>query len=365
MSVSALERVLRAGRVRLIYLVPNFQNPRGTTLDDASATWREGAMRAIRVEFTGGPEVLRLIELPTPAPGKGQALVRVEAAGVNFIEIYQRTGLYKLPLPFTPGQEGAGVVEAVGEGVTEVRAGERVAWAGAIGSYATHQLLPAARLVPVPRGLDSRTAAAAILQGMTAHYLVTDTFPLRPGHMCLIHAAAGGVGQLFCQLASRAGAHVIGTAGSSEKVRLAKETGAHDAIDYRKQDFEAEVKRITGGAGVHVVYDSVGKDTWEKSLRCLRPRGMLVLFGQSSGAVPPFDPQLLAAGGSLFLTRPTLGSYVLTRDELLNRAGAVFGAVERGDLKVKIEQVLPLAEAAKAHELLASRKTTGKLLLVP
>jgi NADPH:quinone reductase len=322
-------------------------------------------MRAIRVESTGGPEVMKLIELPTPAPGKGQALVRVEAVGVNFIEIYQRTGLYKVPLPFTPGQEGAGVVEAVGEGVTEVRAGDRVAWAGVIGSYATHQLVAAARLVPVPRGLDARSAAAAMLQGMTAHYLITDTFPLRPGHMCLIHAAAGGVGLLFCQLASRAGAHVIGTAGSSEKVRLAREAGAHDAIDYRKQDFEAEVKRITVGAGVHVVYDSVGKDTWEKSLRCLRPRGMLVLFGQSSGPVPPFDPQLLAHGGSLFFTRPTLGHYMLTRDELLHRAGAVLGAVERGDLKVKIEQVLPLAEAGKAHELLCSRKTAGKLLLVP
>jgi NADPH2:quinone reductase len=308
---------------------------------------------------------MKLVEMPTPAPGSGQALVRVEAAGVNFIDIYQRSGIYKLPLPFTPGQEGAGVVEAVGDGVREVRAGDRVAWAGPIGSYATHVLIAAARLVPLPRGLDSRSAAAAMLQGMTAHYLVTDTFPLRPGHMCLIHAAAGGVGQLFCQLASRAGAHVIGTAGGPEKTRLAKQAGAHETIDYRTQDFEAEVKRITSGAGVHVVYDSVGKDTWEKSLRCLRPRGMLVLFGQSSGNVPPFDPQLLSAGGSLFLTRPTLGSYVLTRDELLNRAGAVLGAVERGDLKLSIEETLPLANAAKAHELLASRKTSGKLLLLP
>ena len=308
---------------------------------------------------------MKLAEMPTPAPASGQALVRVEAAGVNFIDIYQRSGVYKLALPFTLGQEGAGVVEAVGPGVTEVRAGDRVAWAGPLGSYATHQLLPAARLVPIPRGLDSKSAAAAMLQGMTAHYLVTDTFPLRPGHMCLIHAAAGGVGQLFCQLASRAGAHVIGTAGGPEKVRLAKRAGAQDVIDYRSQDFEAEVKRITSGAGVHVVYDSVGRDTWEKSLRCLRPRGMLVLFGQSSGSVPPFDPQLLSTGGSLFLTRPTLASYVLTRDELLNRAGAVLGAVERGDLKLKIEESLPLAQAAKAHELLASRKTSGKLLLVP
>ena len=322
-------------------------------------------MKAIRIESPGGPEVMKLVELPTPSPAAGQALVRVEAAGVNFIDIYQCSGVYKVPLPFTPGQEGAGVVEAVGEGVVEVRPGDRVAWAGPLGSYATHQLIPAARLVPVPRGLESKSAAAAMLQGMTAHYLVTDTFPLRPGHTCLIHAAAGGVGQLFCQLASRAGAHVIGTAGSPEKVRLAKQAGAHEAIDYRTQDFEAEVKRLTNGTGVHVVYDSVGRDTWEKSLRSLRTRGMLVLFGQSSGSVPPLDPQLLAAGGSLFFTRPTLHSYVLTRDELLDRAGAVLGAVQRGDLKLTIEDALPLAQAAKAHELLASRKTTGKLLLLP
>ncbi len=298
-------------------------------------------MKAIRIEAPGGPEVMKLVELPTPAPGSGQALVRVEAVGVNFIDIYQRSGAYKLPLPFTPGQEGAGVVEGVGPGVSEVRAGDRVAWAGPLGSYATHQAIPAARLVPVPRGVDSRSAAAAMLQGMTAHYLVTDTFPLRPGQMCLIHAAAGGVGQLFCQLASRAGAHVIGTAGGPEKARLAQRAGAKDAIDYRTQDFEAEVKRISGGAGVHVVYDSVGKDTWEKSLKCLRPRGMLVLFGQSSGPVPPFDRQLLT------------------------RAGAVLGAVERGDLKLQIEATSPLEQAPKAHELLASRKTTGKLILLP
>ena len=322
-------------------------------------------MRAIRIEATGGPEVMKMQEIATPAPGSGQALVRIEAAGVNFIDIYQRAGVYKLPLPFTPGQEGAGVVEALGPGVTDLRTGDRVAWAGPVGSYATHQAIPAARLVPVPRGLDAKSAAAAMLQGMTAHYLVTDTFPLRPGHMCLIHAAAGGVGQLFCQLASRAGAHVIGTAGGPDHVRVAKQAGAHEVIDYKSQDFEAEVKRITSGAGVHVVYDSVGKDTWEKSLRCLRPRGMLVLFGQSSGNVPPFDPQLLASGGSLFLTRPTLGTYVLTRDELLNRAGAVLGAIERGELKLSIDQALPLSQAGKAHELLASRKTAGKLLLVP
>ncbi|MCA1825867.1 MAG: quinone oxidoreductase [Myxococcales bacterium] len=322
-------------------------------------------MKAIRIESPGGPEVMKLVEAPAPQPGAGQALVRIEAIGVNFIDIYQRMGVYKLPLPFTQGQEGAGVVEAVGPGATEVKTGDRVAWAGPIGSYASHQAIPAARLVPVPSRLDSKSAAAAMLQGMTAHYLVTDTFPLRPGHACLIHAAAGGVGQLFCQLARRAGAQVIGTAGGPEKVKLAKEAGAHECIDYRSQDFEAEVKRLTGGAGVHVVYDSVGKDTWEKSLKSLRPRGMLVLFGQSSGPIPPIDAQLLSGGGSLYLTRPTLQTYVLTRDELVTRAGAVLGAIERGDLKLRIEKSFPLENAKEAHELLASRKTTGKLLLVP
>lgn len=242
-------------------------------------------MKAIRVAKPGGPEVLELQDVPAPQPKPGEALVRVEAAGVNFIDIYQRSGVYKLPLPFTLGQEGAGVVEAAGEGVQEVKPGDRVAWAGQMGSYATHQAIPAARLVPVPGKLDSRSAAAAMLQGMTAHYLVHDTFPLKPGQVCLIHAAAGGVGQLFCQMARKAGAQVIGTAGGPDKVRQAKEAGAHECIDYRAQDFEAEVKRITAGKGVHAVYDSVGKDTFEKSLRCLRPRGTMVLFGGSSGPV--------------------------------------------------------------------------------
>lgn len=322
-------------------------------------------MKAIRVAKPGGPEVLELQDVPAPQPRPGEALVRVEAAGVNFIDIYQRSGVYKLPLPFTLGQEGAGVVEAAGEGVQEVKPGDRVAWAGQMGSYATHQAIPAARLVPVPGKLDSRSAAAAMLQGMTAHYLVHDTFPLKPGQVCLIHAAAGGVGQLFCQMARKAGAQVIGTAGGPDKVRQAKEAGAHECIDYRAQDFEAEVKRITAGKGVHAVYDSVGKDTFEKSLRCLRPRGTMVLFGASSGPVPPVDPQALAQGGSLYLTRPTLGSYVATREELLARAGAVLGAIEKGELKLRIEKAMPLAEAAKAHELLASRKTSGKLLLLP
>jgi NADPH2:quinone reductase len=325
----------------------------------------KAGMKAIRIEAPGGPEVLALVEVPTPSPAAGQALVRIEAAGVNFIDIYQRSGHYKLPLPFIPGQEGAGVVEAVGAGVSEVKPGDRVAWAGVLGSYATHQAIPAARLVPVPKGVDAQKAAAAMLQGMTAHYLINDTFPLRPGQFCLIHAAAGGVGQIFCQLARRAGAHVIGTAGGPEKVELAKSAGAHEVIDYRAQDFEPEVKRLTGGAGVHVAYDSVGKDTWERSLRCLRTRGMLVLFGQSSGPVPPLDPQLLASGGSLFFTRPTLHSYLLTREELTSRAAAVLGAVERGELNLRIDRTLPLAQAAEAHRLLASRKTQGKLLLIP
>ncbi|HEY2030421.1 MAG TPA: quinone oxidoreductase [Myxococcales bacterium] len=322
-------------------------------------------MKAIRVHSPGGPEVLKLEELPTPKPAQGEALVKVEAAGVNFIDIYQRAGAYKLPLPFTIGQEGAGVVEAVGPGVTDLKPGARVAWAGPLGSYATHQSIPAARLVPVPDGVDSKSAAAAMLQGMTAHYLVNDTFPLRPGHACLIHAAAGGVGQLFCQLASRAGAHVIGTAGGPEKGQLARKAGAADVIDYKTQDFAEEVKRITAGQGVHVVYDSVGKDTFEKSLKCLRLRGMLVLFGMSSGNIPPFDLQVLAQSGSLYVTRPTLGSYVATREELLNRAGAVLSAIQRGDLKLRIDAALPLAEAAKAQTMLASRETSGKLLLIP
>lgn len=322
-------------------------------------------MKAIRIEQPGAPEVMQLAELPTPSPGPGQALVRVEAAGVNFIDIYQRTGVYKLPLPFTPGQEGAGTVESIGEGVTEVHAGDRVAWAGPVGSYATHQVLPAARLVPLPEGLDAKRAAAAMLQGMTAHYLAHDTFPLRQGHVCLMHAAAGGVGQIFTQFARKLGAHVIGTAGGPAKVAKARAAGAHDVVDYRSQDFEVEVKRLTGGKGVDVVYDSVGKDTWEKSLRCLRPRGMLVLFGQSSGTVPPIEPQALAQGGSLFFTRPTLVSYVLTRQELLARAGAVLGAVQRGEIQLQIEKSLPLVDAPEAHRMLAGRATSGKLLLIP
>jgi NADPH2:quinone reductase len=321
--------------------------------------------RAIRIEQSGGPEVMKFAEIDLPKPDKGQALVRVEASGVNFIDIYQRSGLYKLDLPFSLGQEGAGVVESVGPGVAEVRPGQRVAWTGVMGSYATQALVPAARLVVVPDGVSSKTAAAVMLQGMTAHYLTHDTFPLRKGHDCLIHAAAGGVGLLFCQMARKIGARVIGTAGSAEKAQLARKAGASEVIEYRTADFEAEVKRLTDGKGVHVVYDSVGKDTFDKSLKSLRLRGMLVLFGASSGPVAAFDLQRLAAGGSLYITRPTLQSYIVTREELLARAGAVLGMVQKRDLEVKIEAEIPLAEAAKAHELLASRKTTGKIILVP
>ena len=307
---------------------------------------------------------MKLEELPTPSPAGGQALVRVHACGVNFIDVYQRTGTYQLPLPLPLGLEGAGIVESVGEGVTQVKAGDRVAWTNLPGSYATHAVLNAERLVPIPAGIDTKTAAAAMLQGLTAHYLIHSTYPLKAGESCLIHAAAGGVGLLFCQIASRLGARVIGTASGS-KGELAKAAGAAEIIDYTKSDFEAEVKRLTGGAGLHVVYDSVGKDTLLKSLKCLRPRGMLVLFGQSSGPVEPIDPQLLAAGGSLYLTRPTLFNYVASREELLSRTGDLFSWISSGQLKVRIGAEYPLAEAAQAHEALQGRRTTGKVLLIP
>ncbi len=322
-------------------------------------------MLAIRPNRTGGPEVLVLEEHPTPAPGPGQALVRVEAAGVNFIDVYQRSGLYPLPLPLALGNEGAGVVEAVGEGVSEVRPGERVAWANGPGSYATHNVIPAAALVPVPAGIHAKTAAASMLQGMTAHYLVHGAFPLGPGHTCLIHAAAGGVGLLFCQMAKKAGARVLGTAGTDEKAARARAAGADEVIVYTRADFAAEVRRLTDGRGVDVVYDSVGKDTFDKGLDCLRVRGMMVSFGQSSGSVPPLDVQVLARRGSLFLTRPRLHEYTHTRAELLGRAGAVLGAVARGELVVTIGATFPLAEAAEAHRRLAGRETSGKVLLVP
>ncbi len=322
-------------------------------------------MKAIRVHATGGPDVLRYEDVAQPAPGPGQALVKVEAAGVNFIDIYQRRGLYPVPLPFTPGQEAAGTVAAVGPGVADVKPGDRVAYTGVLGAYAEYAVVPAERLVVLPEGMDARQGAAAMLQGMTAHYLACTTYPLKPGDACLVHAAAGGVGLLLCQVAKRRGARVIGTVSTREKAALAREAGADEVILYTEQDFEAEVKRLTRGAGVNVVYDSVGQTTFAKSLNCLAPRGMLVLFGQSSGPVGPFDPQLLSQKGSLFLTRPSLAHYVATRAELLARAQEVLGWIRAGTLKLRIGREFPLAQAAAAHRALEGRETAGKVLLIP
>lgn len=306
-----------------------------------------------------------LVEVETPRPGAGELLVRVEAAGVNYVDVYQRNGLYAIGVPLRLGLEGAGVVEAVGDGVVAVRPGDRVAWASAQGSYATHAIVASERAVPIPAGLDERSAAALMLQGMTAQYLATSTFPLKKGDACLVHAAAGGVGLLLCQLAKRAGAFVIGTASTPEKAALARMAGADEVVPYRERDFAVEARRLTGGRGVDVVYDSVGRDTFEKSLESLRPRGMLVLFGQSSGPVAPFDPQILNARGSLFFTRPSLWHYTATRDELLARAGDVLGAAVRGELRVTVGATLPLFDAVEAHRRLEARATTGKLLLIP
>ncbi len=322
-------------------------------------------MKAIRVTSFGGPEVLRLEDVPIPAPGPGEVLVKVEAAGLNFIDVYHRTGLYANPLPFTPGPEGAGAVAALGPGVSGFRPGDRVAWASGLGSYAEQVLVPAAHLVPVPSGVDTRTAAALMLQGMTAHYLSESTYPLKAGDTCLVHAAAGGVGLLLVQMAKRRGARVFGTVSTDEKAALARGAGADEVIRYTKADFLGEVKRLTEGRGVQVVYDSVGQATFDKSLDCLAPRGILVLFGQSSGPVPSFNPSLLAAKGSLFLTRPTLFHYIADRASLEARAGAVLGAAASGRLTVRIERTFPLAEAAEAHRTLEGRKTTGKVLLLP
>jgi NADPH2:quinone reductase len=322
-------------------------------------------VKAIRVMRTGGPEVMELVELPTPSPGAGEVLVRVEAAGVNFIDVYVRSGAYPRELPLTMGEEGAGVVEALGAGVTGFDAGDRVAWAAAPGSYATHVLARAERVVPVPAGVDARTAAAAMLQGMTAHYLARSAFALRPGHTCLVHAAAGGVGLLLVQLARRAGARVIGTTSTEDKARLAREAGADDVVLYTRESFDERARALTAGRGVDVVYDSVGASTFDRSLLALRPRGLLVLFGQSSGRVPPLDLQRLNAGGSLFVTRPTLAHYVATREELLERSGDVLGAIAAGALHVSIHRAYPLSEAPAAHRDLAARLTTGKLLLIP
>ena len=320
-------------------------------------------MRAVRVHAAGGPEALQVDELPIPIPGAGEALVRVEAAGVNFIDVYKRMALYKLPLPATLGEEGAGTVAAVGPGVADVRDGDRVAWAGATGSYAEYAVVPAGKLVPLPGPVTVETGAATMLQGMTAHYLATSTFPLAEGHRCLVHAAAGGVGLLLVQIARRRGAFVIGTAGSEEKAALARGAGADEVILYDTRDFVAETKRITGGEGLDVVYDSVGRTTFLRGLDLLRPRGMMVLFGQSSGPVAPIDPQILNQKGSLFLTRPTLAHYTATRPELLARAHDLFGWIAEGKLSVRIGATYPLAEAGEAHRALEGRRTTGKVLL--
>jgi NADPH2:quinone reductase len=323
-------------------------------------------MHVVRIHQQGGPEVMRVEELPTPEPGAGQVRVKVAAAGVNFIDIYHRSGQYKVPLPFGLGREGAGAVESVGEGVSNLKVGDGVAWAGAAASYATHVLARPEELVPVPAGTDLQLAAAVMLQGMTAHYLTHSTFPLGPDHQCLIHAAAGGVGQLFCQMAKMRGARlVIGTAGSEDKARLARAAGADEVILYREQDFLAESRRITNDAGLDVVYDSVGKDTFMSSLKALKSRGMLVLFGASSGAVPQFDVNELQNHGSAYLTRPTLGHYTATREELLWRSGDLFRWINEGKLKVRVDRTYPLEQAAQAQQDLASRATAGKILLVP
>jgi NADPH2:quinone reductase len=322
-------------------------------------------MKAVLVETPGGPEQLQLVEIPKPAPGPGEALVKIAAAGVNFIDIYYRTGLYKADPPILLGMEGAGVVEAVGSGVTEVAPGDPVAYAMCRGSYAEYQAVPAWQLVKIPAGMDFQTAAAAMLQGMTAHYLTHSTFPLKEGDTALVHAAAGGVGLLLVQMAKMRGARVFGTTSTAAKAALARQAGADEVILYTEQDFQAEVRRLTNGRGVDVVYDSVGAATWEKSLDSLRPRGMMVSFGNSSGAVPPIQPLILSQKGSLFLTRPSLAHYCQTREELLWRAGDVLNWIATGRLKVRIERTYPLSQAAQAHRDLASRATSGKLLLLP
>jgi NADPH2:quinone reductase len=322
-------------------------------------------MKAVRIHETGGAEVLRLDELPVPTPSVGQAVVRIEASGVNFIDIYHRTGLYQVPLPYTLGMEAAGVVESAAPDVTLVRPGDRVVYTGPPGAYAEYAAVPADRLVPVPEGMDPRVAAAVFLQGMTAHYLALSTYPLGRDDTCLVHAAAGGVGLLLCQIARRCGARVIGTVSTAAKAELARDAGAHDVIVYTEQDFEAEAKRITGGAGLQVVYDSVGKTTFDKGLNILARRGMMVLYGQSSGLVPPFDLQVLNRKGSLFVTRPTLFHYIATRPQLEARAAELLGWVADGSLKVRIQREYPLADAARAHEDLGSRRTAGKLILKP
>ncbi len=322
-------------------------------------------MQAIQIRNTGGPEVLSLETLPDPTPAAGQALLRIEASGVNFIDTYFREGRYPAQLPYTLGQEAAGTIVEVASDVTGFKPGDRVAWCGIPGTYATLALAPAERLVKIPEGVTTEQAAAAILQGMTAHYLLHSTFVPRAGDSILIHAGAGGTGLLLIQLARQLGVHVITTVSTEEKAALAREAGADDVILYTREDVAARVREITQGSMLPVVYDSVGKSTFEASLLCLRPRGMLVLFGGASGAVPPFDPIRLSTLGSLYITRPTLKDYTSTRADLEARAGEIFSLVARGALKLRIDHTYPLAEAARAHRELEARRTTGKLLLIP
>ena len=322
-------------------------------------------MKAVRIHTPGGPEVLAYEDVPEPRPKAGEAVVKVDAAGLNYIDVYYRSGLYKAELPMTLGMEAGGVVTAVGPNVTEVKVGDKVAYTGVPGAYAQYAAVPAQRLVTLPAGVSTKQGAAAMLQGMTAHYLACSTYPLKKGDTCLVHAAAGGVGLLLVQIAKMRGARVIGTVSTEEKAKLAREAGADEVIFYTKQDFEAEVKRLTSGKGVQVVYDAVGKTTFEKGLSCLAPRGTMVLYGQSSGPIGVFDPQILSAKGSVFLTRPSLFHHIATREELLARAGDVLGWIRDGKLRLRTEFEFPLKEAAEAHRALEGRKTTGKVLLIP
>lgn len=322
-------------------------------------------MKAIQIHETGGREVLKLAEVAIPTPGPGEVRVKVEYSGLNFIDIYQRLGQYKLALPFTPGLEAGGVVDAVGAGVTEVKVGDRVAYCMINGAYAEYALAPAAKLVPAPASLGLDVVTALMVQGMTAHYLAMSTFPLNASHTALIHAAAGGTGRLLVQVAKRTGARVIATAGTEEKAALARSAGADEVIIYTQTDFVSEVKRLTNGAGVDVVYDSVGQSTFAGGLDCLKPRGMMVLWGQASGPVGAFDPQILNQKGSLYLTRPSLGAYIATRNELLQRVNDLFAWVQAGELDVRIDRIFPLAEAAAAHAYIEGRQTQGKVLLKP
>ena len=322
-------------------------------------------MKAVRFHTNGGPEVLKYEDVDTPKPNHDEALIKLEAIGVNYIDIYQRSGQYATPLPTTAGGEGSGTVVEVGSEVSEVAVGELVAYTGPLGAYAEYAVVPAWRLVKLPTSINPSTAAALMLQGMTAHYLTHTTYPLKKGDTCLIHAAAGGVGLLLIQMAKKLGAQVIGTVSTKEKAQLAHSVGADETIIYTQNDFEKEVLRITDGQRIEVVYDSVGKSTFDQSINCLAPRGCLVLYGQASGPVPNIDPQILNSKGSLFLTRPSLGHHTLNRSEILGRANTIFEWVSKGDLSVRVHASLPLNEAAEAHRLLASRTTTGKIVLVP